>query len=168
MPNNNIFRGKWLFVITSIIVVICCGGLFTAASVGGFINRFAGDTSCADFEYDFLKVTPPPSATVLDEVCLKAFNPSYEVTFVMSPDDLSAFQHQEPVSKIDEWQTDPVNSFFSEQIWQNAKAKLQKQGAQLKTVLYGEYGDGITTTYVLIDTSNSQQYFVLYSASYVD
>lgn len=165
---NNIFRRKWILSITGISIIICCGGLFTTGSVAVLINKFAGVTSCADFEYDFLKVTLPLSATTLDEVCLESFNPSYKVTFVMSPDDLTTFQQHEPVSKIDEWRTDPANSFFSESIWQQTEAELQKQGAPLESVLYGEYGDGIIAIYVLIDTSNAQQYFVQYSASYVD
>jgi hypothetical protein len=166
--SNNISRKKWILLIaagiTGVGMVICCGGLFAFSR---FVAQF-DDTPCDEFSYDFLKAGLPPSATVLDERCNDFLNPTYDVTFTMSPEDLAAFQQQDPVSRIDEWQTDTSDSFFSEESWQEKKAELKKQGMQLESLFYGEYSDGSILMTILIDTSDSKQHFVQYTASFVD
>ena len=151
-------------------MIICCGGLFV---VSKFVLQFKElsdsiNTPCDEFQYDFLKVSLPPGATILDEQCTEFMTPTYSVIFEMSPEDLATFQQQPPVSNIDEWQTDTSNSFFTEESMQERKEKLKREGMKLESLLYGKYSDGSILLSILIDTSDSQQYIVEYSASWVD
>jgi hypothetical protein len=166
--NTNTSRRKWIILIAGIVVIACLGVIFVTGYVVYIGYQFAGITPCDTFTYDFLLVSLPPSANVLDESCAESLNPTYNVTFVMSPDDLAPFQQQDPVSNIAEWRSDASNSFLSEESWQHIREGLQKEGAQLQTLQYGEFGNGSILLYVLIDESDDQQYFVRYSASYVD
>ena len=172
MSNNNIFRNKWIITIAGVLIIGCC--VLTVAT-GGFIlwidrlaDEISGIVSCDEFTYDFLKVDFPASASVLREQCTASFNPTYKVTFTMTADDLSLLQQQEYLAEIETWPSDPSDSWYDESVWQRVEADLRQQGASLDTALYGWYGDGIVAMFVVIDTSSPQQYFVHYSASYVD
>jgi hypothetical protein len=166
--SKNTKRRKWIILIASIVVIACLGVVFTTGYVVYIAYQLDGTTPCDTFTYDFLLVSLPPSANVFDELCSESLNPTYNVTFVMSPDDLADFQQQDPVSNIAEWRSDASNSFLAEESWQHIREGLQREGAQLQTLQYGEFGNGSILLYVLIDKSDEQQYFVRYSASYVD
>ncbi len=161
-------RKKWLLLFTGIFALIGCAVLAVAGYAVVQLKEFAGVVSCDEFQYDFLQISLPLSATVLDESCTESLNTGYDVTFLMSPDDLKTLQQQDPLSNIVEWQTDMSNSFWTEEGKQTLQEDLRKQGAQLDSILYGQFSNGSILLHVLIDTSDPQQYFVQYSASYVD
>lgn len=157
-------RKTWIIVIVVFLVLVTGYFAYTLFQLA----QLSGNTPCETFTLDFLMVSLPPNATILDESCEKGFNPTYKVAFVMPSDELTVFQQQNPVSEIDEWRSDTSNSFISEESWQEVREELQKEGAQLQTLQYGEFGNGSILLSVLIDVSDDQQYFVQYSASYVD
>ena len=165
---RDFFRKKWVLWLIVILTSTCCA---VAVFVGYTINQladFAGVVSCDEFQYDFLEAQLPPSAEVLSESCSEGFGPSYKVTFKMASEDLTTFQQQPPVSDIEAWQTDMSDSFFSEESQQGWKENLEQYGAQLNSLLYGQFSDGATLMHILIDTSDPAQYYVQYSASFVD
>lgn len=157
-------RKTWIIVIVVFLVLVTGYFAYTLFQLA----QLSGNTPCETFTAEFLMVALPPNAIKLDESCQESFNPTYEVTFVMPSDELALFQQQNPVSGIEEWWSDTSNSFLSEESWQEMREALQKEGAQLQTLQYGEFGNGIILLNVLIDVSDDQQYFVRYSASYVD
>ena len=168
---SNTFCNRRRLLITSTIFVGCFLLLVIGGSifgVGRFANEFSGVVSCDEFTYDFLKVDLPPNTTILREHCAESFNPQYEITFTMAVDELTIFQQQKYVSEIAAWQSDPLDSWYSESVWQKIEEDLRKQGASLETALYGWYGNGTVAMLAVIDTSSTQQYIVYYSASYVD
>lgn len=123
--------------MVGLILVACCGVaayysylIYTAASIMGLV-------ACAELTNDFLMAQLPPSAEVVDESCSDFFGGSYVVTFIMSPDELSTFQQQEPVSKITSGEAEPPTAYFGEEFWQHDRNTLQATGAPLESLLYG-------------------------------
>ena len=114
-----------------------------------------GNTNCEDNPAFAWRVTLPPSAANVEERCaMNIVNPSYSVTFTMSPDDLEPFQQSILIS---EWRMDV-----------SAAGVFENEAAQMESLLVGTYGDGAVMLEVLIDTSDPQQYRVYYDATYVD
>ena len=55
------------------------------------------------------------------------------------------------------WQTDPA-----------AVTRFEDEAAEMQSLIFGTFSNGAILQDVLIDTSNPQQYTVIYSASFVD
>lgn len=176
IPSNSAPRRRWKpwvlilvgLMLAGLILAICTG-----VGVLGYVvvqlRDITGPSDCSDEAYDLVRPVLPASAEVLEEECSSFVNSTYTVIFSMSPDDLSTFQQQHhPQAKIDEWQTDLSDPYLSEESKQAIITRLEEQGAQLNSILYGRYSDGIYWMEILIDTSDPQQYLVYYSNSYVD
>jgi len=167
-PHRNKWK-PWVLWLMGLFLVICIGA---GIALGYFIVQFrnmAGPSNCNDEAYDLVRPVLPSNTEIIEEECTSFLYSTYTVIFSMPPDDLPMFQQQHhPSAKIDEWQTDLSDPYLSEEGKQELMARLEKQGAQFKSILYGRYGDGLYQMQILIDTSDPQQYLVYYSNSYGD
>ena len=117
-----------------------------------------GDTvDCASPNFHGYRITPPPSASNVQESCSNGINPTYRASFTMAAGDLVAFQQSTFVKDIPNWQTTAPS-----------KSQFSQEAAQAKSLLYGTFGDGAILEEILIDTSHAQQYKVYVVLSNVD
>ena len=163
-------RQKWIFILLGILAIGACAILIVFSLVASRLGDLAGITDCDNFStrYGFLQVNLPTSARILEETCAEGFNPTYSIIFTMDAEDLTDLQQHEPITKVDEWQTNFSDSYWSEESIKEWQDSLKDYGSPLESMLYGQYGDGVLLLHVLMDTSDTKQYLVRYSASYVD
>jgi hypothetical protein len=135
-------RLKWMILLPLLVSATACGLIFSDDSV-----------SCEGHITESWQVTPPPSATNLEEHCQNGIQPSYDARFSMSAADVEVFKQS---TGITNWQTNSGAGVMEDEV----------AGAQ--SYMVGTFGDGAYYVEVLIDTTDSQQYQVYYSAAFVD
>jgi hypothetical protein len=131
-----------LILIPLVLSMTACGLIFSGDSV-----------ACEGHITESWHVTPPPSATNLEEHCQNGIQPSYDARFSMAAADAEAFMQD---SGITDWETN------------SGAGVMEDEAARAGSYEVGTFGDGAYYVEVLIDTSDPQQYQVHYSAAFVD
>jgi hypothetical protein len=136
---------RWLRLITLPLLAISMAGC----------ALFFGDDSveCAAHITEAWQITPPASATDVNERCANGFNPTYEVNFSIAAEDARAFMDS---TLLTNWQSTPLAGVFDEDT------------ARAQSYFVGSYGDGAVYIESFIDTSDPQKYRVHYVATFVD
>jgi len=141
-----------LQILRRVIVGVVLALAVMSVSACGLLSS---SNPCSTDMLAMLSVSPlPPSANVLYQNCSMSFNPTYDLRMTIAPADLVAFQQS---TSITNWQTDPA-----------AVTRFEDEAAGMQSLIFGTFGNGAIIQDVLIDTSNPQQYTVIYSASFVD
>ena len=137
------FNPLYSFAILTILVSLSACGL-----LGG--NRI----DCSSDMLSMLKIQPPSGTKIVAESCSMDINPTYSATFTIAPSNLAAFQQ---ATTITDWKpsADKAVSF---------KDKV----TGLKSLLFGQFGNGVISEEVMIDTSNSQQFTIYFVRTFVD
>jgi hypothetical protein len=131
-----------MILLTLALGIAACGLIFSDDSV-----------SCEGHVTESWHVTPPPSATNLEEHCQNGFQPSYDARFSMSAADVETFKQS---TGITTWQTN------------SGAGVMEDEAARAGSYQVGMFGDGAYYVEVLVDTTDPQQVQVYYSAAFVD
>ncbi|MBC7815142.1 MAG: hypothetical protein H7175_28550 [Burkholderiales bacterium] len=137
---------RWILLAGAALMIV------SAAACGSF-NLMGGDPCTPDM-LAMLEITPPLRANIIYQSCSMSFNPTYDLRMTIAPVDLVVLQQS---TSITNWQTDPA-----------AVTRFEDEAAGMQSLIFGTFGNGAIIQDVLIDTSNPQQYTVIYSASFVD
>jgi hypothetical protein len=115
-----------------------------------------GDTvDChATDELVMVRVALPASAADIHWQCTVGLNASYDVNFLMAPEDLNAFQNS---TRITEWRADATGA-----------VRFVNEAQTMTSLMFGTYADAAVMDEILIDTSDPARYKVYYHSVMVE
>lgn len=116
------------------------------------------DSECVEGTIsDSMIITPPAGATIIEQNCYESFQPQARMEYVFPPEVIDDLAIE---IGIDAWE-DQVPDDLDPNL-------LPVNPEPFESYLYSYFGNGIESTYVIVDTSNLEEYRAYIVSTFVD